>query len=74
MNNQNLQEEKNDSQNAATPLAVPADSHQPVSSNNKEIADEKKDPQLATPLAASADSHQLGSAINPDIEEDIKNP
>ena len=29
MNNQNLQEEKNDSQPAATPLAAPADSHQP---------------------------------------------
>ena len=74
MNNQNLQEEKNDSQPAATPLAASADSHQPVSSNNKEIADEKKDPQLAaTPLAAAGStnrnledegSHQLSSVFD----------
>ena len=46
MNNQNLQEEKNDSQPAATPLAAAADSHQPMI--------EKENPPLTDmPLAAA---------------------
>ena len=60
MNNQNLQEEKNDSQAAATPRnAASADSHQRVSDRILDIDEEMKSPHLtATPLAAAADSHQ----------------
>ena len=51
MKTQDLGEEKNDSQPAATPLAAAADSHQPMT--------EKENPPLTDmPLAAAADSHQ----------------
>ena len=44
MNNKNLEEEKNDSQPAARPLAASADSHQRVSVRILDIDDEMKSP------------------------------
>ena len=75
MNNQNLQEEKNDSQAAATPRnAASGDSHQRVSDRILDIDDEMKSPHLtATPLAAAGltnrnlqeeGSHQLSSVFD----------
>ena len=75
MNNQNLQEEKNDSQAAATPRnAASADSHQRVSDRILDIDEEMKSPHLtATPLAAAGltnrnlqdeGSHQLSSVFD----------
>ena len=69
MNNKNLQEEKNDSQPAATPLAAPADSHQP--GDEESIPDENNDPQVpATMHLATAPI----CASNEDIEEEKMSP
>ena len=64
MNNQNLQEEKNDSQAAATPLAAAADSHQPMI--------EKENPPLTDVPLAAAGSQQPILMSNHGIEEEKK--
>ena len=55
----NLQEEKNGSQPTATPLAASADSHQPVSFNNQEIADEKNDPEVQLISGLDFDANEI---------------
>ena len=74
MKTQDLGEEKNDSQPAATPLAASVDSHQRVSDRILDIDEEMNNPQLiAMPLnAASAGSHQPVSFNNQGIEEEKK--
>ena len=64
MNTQNLQEEKNDSQAAATPLAAAADSHQPMI--------EKENPPLTDVPLAAAGSQQPILMSNHGIEEEKK--
>ena len=64
MNNKNLQEEKNDSQPAATPLAAAADSHQPMI--------EKENPPLTDVPLAAAGSQQPILMSNHGIEEEKK--
>jgi len=61
MNNQNLQEEKNDSQPAATPLAAAADSHQPMI--------EKENPLTDMPLAAAGSQQPISMSI-PELQEE----
>jgi len=62
MNNRNLQEEKNDSQPAATPLAAAADSHQPMT--------EKENPPLTDMPLAAAGSQQPISMSIPELQEE----
>ena len=73
-----LQEEKNGTQPAATPLTSDADSLEPGSVSNHGIEEEKKgkDPQVPATNRnlQEAGSHQLGSAMNPDIEEEMNDP
>ena len=70
-----LQEEKNGTQPAATPLASAADSRQPGSVSNHGIEEEKKQVPATNRNLQEAGSHQLGSAIlNPDIDEEMNDP
>jgi hypothetical protein len=69
-----LQEEKNGTQPAATPLASDADSRQPGSVSNHGIEEEKKQVPATNRNLQEAGSHQLGSAINPDIDEEMNDP